>query len=85
MRRSIYRGTNDEQAEIEARRPPVAPDDIVLELGSGCGLLSTFIAKQLSNSCNLVTVEANPAFSGRSSLSPTENGVKFTVINASGG
>ena len=81
IRRSIYRGTY-EQAEIECVARLLRPDDIVLELGSGCGVLSTFIAKQLSNSCSLFTVEANPRLLRSIQCIAEENGVRFTMINA---
>lgn len=58
-RRDFYRGLH-ERGEMETIRHLIRPDDIVLELGSGLGIVSTFIAQRLSDSRNLHTFEANP-------------------------
>ncbi|WP_439498511.1 FkbM family methyltransferase [Bosea sp. (in: a-proteobacteria)] len=62
-RRDFYRGLH-ERGEMETIRHLIRPDDIVLELGSGLGIVSTFIAQRLSDSRNLHTFEANPELLG---------------------
>jgi FkbM family methyltransferase len=49
---------------METIRHLIRPDDIVLELGSGLGIVSAFIAQRLSGSRNLHTFEANPELLG---------------------
>lgn len=62
-RRDFYLGLH-ERGEMETIRHLIRPDDIVLELGSGLGIVSTFIAQRLSDSSNLHTFEANPELLG---------------------
>ena len=62
-RRDFYRGLH-ERGEMETIRHLIRPDDVVLELGSGLGIVSTFIAQRLSDSRNLHTFEANPELLG---------------------
>ncbi len=59
VRRAIYSGSY-EKAERDALRILLRADDIVLEAGAGCGIVTAFIAKRLSTSSNIHTFEANP-------------------------
>jgi FkbM family methyltransferase len=74
-RRDFYRGLH-ERGEIETIRHLIRPDDIVLELGSGLGIVSTFIAQRLSDSKNLHTFEANPEL-----LEPIKSVFKANGVN----
>jgi FkbM family methyltransferase len=49
-----------EADELEMVQKRLAPDDVVMELGTGLGLLSTFCAKRIG-SARVFTFEANPA------------------------
>ena len=75
-RRSIYDGEY-ERAEIEAIRALIRPDDVVLELGTGCGIVASFIASQLADSRNLHTFEANPHLFDSIRAVAAANGFKF--------
>lgn len=81
IRRGIYRGSY-EASEIEALGNFIRPDDIVLELGSGCGIVSAVIAKRLADSRNLYTVEANPKLIRSITEVATANDLKPNIINA---
>lgn len=49
-----------ERDELELVRSTLSPQDIVLEIGAGIGLLSTFCAQRIG-SARIFTFEANPA------------------------
>lgn len=49
-----------ERAERAALRAKLRPDDVVMELGSGIGVLSAYCARVVGSS-NVFTFEANPA------------------------
>lgn len=58
VRRRVYRDLY-ERAERNAVSAIVRPDDVVLELGSGVGIVSAHIASCLTDPSRLVTYEAN--------------------------
>jgi FkbM family methyltransferase len=58
-RRRIYRGVH-ERPEILAVQALLRPDDVVLEIGAGIGVVSAVIASRLDGP-NLHAFEANPA------------------------
>lgn len=84
IRRNVYRGTH-ERPEMESIRHLLRPDDVVLELGAGCGIVTAFIAQRLSDSRNLHAVEANPALLKTIECVLAENGVTPDIINAAVG
>jgi FkbM family methyltransferase len=84
IRRSVYRG-DYERPEIEAIAALVRPDDVVLELGAGCGVVTTFIAKRLTGQGRIYTYEANPALLPTVSAVFEANGVSPTLTNAAVG
>jgi FkbM family methyltransferase len=84
IRRSIYRG-DYEFPEIQALSGLIKPDDVVLELGSGCGIVSAIIAKKLSDSRMLHTVEANPQLIPSIKEIARLNKLEFNVVNAAVG
>jgi FkbM family methyltransferase len=84
VRRSIYEG-DYERDEIEAVKHLICANDIVLELGSGCGVVSAFIAQRLSTSSNLHTYEANPKLIASIESIASANGLKPNVTNAAVG
>jgi FkbM family methyltransferase len=84
LRRYIYKGLH-ERKEMETIRHLLRPDDIVLELGAGCGIISTFIAQRLSDSRNLHTFEANPRLLKTIDAVTVSNGVSPNVVNAAVG
>jgi FkbM family methyltransferase len=83
-RRHIYKGLYERQ-EMETIRHLLRPDDIVLELGTGCGIISTFIAQRLSDSRRLHTFEANPRLLKTIDAVTSANAVSPNVVNAAVG
>lgn len=63
-RRDLYKGLHERQ-EIETIKRLIRPDDVVVEFGAGCGLVTAVISKSLTDSRQLHTFEAN------ASLRPT--------------
>src|SRR5215207_4951355 len=53
-------GGTYEQPELDALRAKLRPDDVVMELGAGIGVLSAYCARVVG-SPNVFTFEANPA------------------------
>lgn len=84
IRRAVYRG-DYESPEIAAVKALIRPDDIVLELGAGCGVVSAFIAKSLADSGNLHAFEANPALVESIQAVAAANRVAPNVVNAAVG
>ncbi len=83
-RRHIYKGLY-EREEMDTIRHLLRPDDIVLELGAGCGIISTFIAQRLSDSRNLHAFEANPQLLKTIDAVTAANNVQPNVVNAAVG
>lgn len=84
VRRSVYRG-DYERPELEALATLIRPDDTVLELGSGLGVVSTFIAKRLASPDQLTTVEANPLLLASISAVAAQNGIALNVVQGAVG
>lgn len=84
VRRSVYQG-GYERDEIEIIRHLLHPDDVVLELGSGCGVVSAFIARHLNDSSNLHTFEANPRLIASINAIASANRFRPNVTNAAVG
>nr|WP_255726295.1 FkbM family methyltransferase [Microvirga sp. ACRRW] len=80
----MYKG-DYECDEIDIVRDLIRPDDVVLELGSGCGVVSAFIAQQLHDSANLHTYEANPKLIASINAIASVNSLKPNVTNAAVG
>ncbi len=59
MRSAIFDGYY-ETSELQLVTNRLSPDDIVMEVGTGLGLLSTYCAKQIGDD-KVFTFEANPA------------------------
>ncbi|MCR5876537.1 FkbM family methyltransferase [Phenylobacterium sp. J426] len=83
-RRRIYRGVY-EADEIRALVALLRPEDVVLELGGGCGVVSAIIANRLADSRNLHVVEANPALMASIAVVAKANGLQHEVLNAAVG
>lgn len=83
-RRSIYRG-GYERPELEALQNLLRPTDVVLELGAGLGVVSTFIAKHLASPDQFTTVEANPNLLPSINAVSARNGVTLKVIQGAVG
>lgn len=81
IRRSCYKGSY-ESYELSAIRQLLRPDDVVLELGSGCGVVSAFIGKKLSNSRNLHTFEPNPRMKRSIEFIAEANNITPIIVNA---
>lgn len=77
-RKRIYTGRY-EREEIKGIRAIVRPDDVVAEFGAGCGIVSTIIAKKLSNSANLHCFEGNPQVIPTTKRVFEINGIKPTL------
>jgi len=60
VRKSLLQGRY-EQPEVELLGSSIRPDDIVLELGAGAGVVSAIIGKKLGPKGRLYSYEANPA------------------------
>lgn len=58
IRRAIYIGTY-EKSELKIVQNQLEPDDIVMELGTGIGFLSSYCAKKIGSK-RVFTYEANP-------------------------
>lgn len=67
-----------EADELEMVRQRLAPDDVVMELGTGLGLLATFCAKRIG-STRVFTFEANPALAPIIRTTFALNGVSPTL------
>ena len=59
IRKAIHRGSY-EANELKLIRSRLSQDDVVMEVGTGLGLLSTYCAQQIGND-KVFTFEANPA------------------------
>lgn len=55
----LYAGTYEE-AELRIIKSQLSPSDVVMEIGTGIGLLSSYCAKQIGSE-RVYTYEANPA------------------------
>lgn len=62
IRRAIYDHTY-EAAELALLKNALAPDDVVMEVGTGLGLLSAYCAKHIGND-RVYSFEANPELEG---------------------
>lgn len=60
VRGLIYRGAY-EREEMDCISSLVRPDDIVVEFGAGCGIISAFVGRRLKSSKQLHIFEANPS------------------------
>ena len=58
VERTVSRGRYEED-ELRLIGQMLAPDDVVLEVGAGLGLVSAYCAKRLGSSC-VFAYEANP-------------------------
>lgn len=83
-RRRIYRGVY-EAPEIAALTALIEPDDRVLELGGGCGIVSAVIAARLSDSRNLCVLEANPRLMPSIRAVAAANSLRHEVVEAAVG
>jgi FkbM family methyltransferase len=81
VRKALYRG-DYEAPEIAMIRTVIRPDDIVLEIGAGIGVVSSIIATQLASPSNLWSYEANPALIDSIYAISEENSLDFHVINS---
>jgi FkbM family methyltransferase len=77
---SVVRGRY-ELSEAEAAKQLLRPDDRVLELGGGVGLISTIAAKLVPQG-QVVTIEANPRLVSFIERVHGLNGVRAECINA---
>lgn len=77
---SIMRG-HYESTEADALRKYVRPEDRILELGGGIGLISSLAAK-LAHKGEVVCVEANPHLISYIERVHKANGVHPTIVNA---
>lgn len=84
VRRSMYRGAY-EGHELQALAKLIKPEDVVLELGAGLGVVSTFIAKRLNSPEQLTTVEANPRLLPSIEAVAAQNGLKLKVLQGAVG
>jgi len=80
MRRVLATG-DYEATEVEFLADVLRPDDVVLEIGSGIGFLSTFAAST-APTARIVSYEANPALIPVIERTRELNGVDFEVHNA---
>jgi FkbM family methyltransferase len=71
-----------ESAELDALSELIRPDDVVLEAGAGCGVVSTFVAQRLADSRNLHSYEANPELLSSIRAVAEANGVEFDLQHA---
>lgn len=81
VRRPIYRGVH-ERAELDSLANMVRPDDIVLEVGAGCGIVTTFLATHLSDSRNMHVFEANGRMLNSIRAVAKANGVEPSITIA---
>jgi FkbM family methyltransferase len=79
-RKLIFRGLY-EREEIAAIETLVRADDVVLELGGGCGIVSSFVAKRLINSQNLHVIEANGRLIESIKSVASANSIDFEVCH----
>jgi FkbM family methyltransferase len=79
-RKLIFRGLY-EREEIAAIETLVKADDVVLELGGGCGIVSSFVAKRLIYSQNLHVIEANGRLIESIKSVASANSIDFEVHN----
>jgi FkbM family methyltransferase len=75
----IYRG-DYEGPELRIARAFLKNDDVVMEIGTGLGFLSTFCARQIGNN-NVFTYEANPELKDRIQETYSINNVKPILEN----
>ncbi len=80
LRKVIFLGEY-EAPELSALKDLIKPNDIVLELGAGVGVVSTFIALHLNNPANLHSFEANPSILKSIEAVAGANNVSFNVKN----
>tara|TARA_R110002110_G_scaffold2769_1_gene13712 strand:- start:1103 stop:1840 length:738 start_codon:yes stop_codon:yes gene_type:complete len=83
LRRRLYKGRH-ERPEIAALRALLQPEDTVLEIGAGAGIVSVFISQRLKGH-GLLTVEANPAMLASIQALLAANGVKAAVVHGAVG
>jgi FkbM family methyltransferase len=74
-----------ESSELCALRALLRSDDIVVEFGAGCGVVSAFIAGRLSASGNLHCYEANASLRSSFEAVSAANGVAPQLVNAAVG
>jgi FkbM family methyltransferase len=67
-----------ERAELAALRAKLRPDDVVMELGAGIGVLSAYCARVVGSS-SVFTFEANPALEAPIRALYRDNGVSPTL------
>ncbi len=79
VRRRIYRDSY-ETPERKAIKHLVKPDDVVLEIGSGLGIVSAVIASRLADSQQLTTVEANPQLVSSIEAGARANGFRYSPM-----
>jgi FkbM family methyltransferase len=58
----------------------IQPEEVILEIGAGCGFISTYCAKN-PHTKKVFCVEANPNLIGAIKLTHKVNGVSVTVFN----
>lgn len=80
IRQDVYTG-NYEAQELRGIRALLTPQDRVMELGAGLGVISAYCAKRVSSE-HVVTYEANPALAETLKSTHTLNGVHPCVILA---
>lgn len=83
-RKSILSGRY-ESCELSIIDSLLKSDDVVVEVGAGIGIVSTFIAKRLNSPRNLYCFEANPALMGSIAAVATANQIEFNVQNCAVG
>lgn len=79
VKRALYRG-DYEHAERQLVKQFLKPDDRVLEVGSGIGLIAITCAKMVTQG-KIVSYEANPELAGHLKRNIDRNGVDIEVHN----
>lgn len=80
LRKLIFLGEY-EAPELSALKDLLKPDDVVVELGAGVGIVSTFIALHLNTPSNLYAFEANSKILQSIEAVAASNNVRFNVQN----
>jgi len=84
IRKQVYRGVYEAE-EIHTLSKLLRPEDVVLEIGAGAGIVSAFIAKRLATPRQITAYEANPALLASIKAVATANGIEVRVMNAAVG